>query len=274
MATEVATYGGTAWMETGGLMSLDIGGTFWGELLAEDYRDEMLLPPALDSECEGLFEAFDESSAAEPRKVSPPRPANASGSGAVGGGVGDEQGGWGEESDEAGEENEVPTAQQVEQWQSKVVEFKRERTWRDHIAGTLQSRCFTVEWKGSPLVQKDDFVRRVFGALGGKVSFVLGTEIRTSTADYYMVVRCGNRARWRDWRKKLMFGHGGQGDFEEGFFMRVRVPRWRTVEGINVFLRDAMQKCEGYGETSRYRESEMSRVQSRPGRPGRAMDVT
>jgi len=140
----------------------------------------------------------------------------------------------------------------------------REPAWRTHTTGVLQSRCFAVEWRGTILLDRKEFVRRLLRVVGN-VPFVLGTEKRKSRADYLVVVRLEGRARLRDWRKALLFGHDGEGE-EEGLFMRVRVPRRATDAGINAFVQEMLQKCESYCEVSRYRSAEMSRTQARPGR--------
>lgn len=156
-----------------------------------------------------------------------------------------------------------PTAEQVASWERQVVEQEKERTWKDHTEGVLQSRCFAVEWRASVLLDKKEFVRRLFHVVGGRASFVLGMETRTSRADYFVVVRMSSQFRKKGWRKVLMFGHGDHGD-EEGLYMRVRVPEKRqTDDGINAFIRDMLLKCEAYGQTCRYRESGLIREQVR-----------
>jgi hypothetical protein len=162
-----------------------------------------------------------------------------------------------------------PTAEQLAVWQQQVVRVDRQRTWKQHTEGLLQCRCFAVEWRSSMLLDKDEFVRRMFGVVGGDASFVLGADIRESRADYFVVVRVGDRVALRDWRKKLMFGHGEHAG-EEGLFMRVCVPRLsRTDKGINAFVQDMLRKCDGYSETCRYKEAQLIREQSRSGGGGK-----
>jgi len=176
----------------------------------------------------------------------------------------DEERSSGDELDEVDDGGpEGPTADEIATWQREVVEVGRERVWRDQRVGKrLQSRCFAVEWRSSMLIDKDDFVRRLLGVVGGEASFVLGTERRTSRADYFLIVRLFKRMRWRDWRESLMFGHGDCGD-EEGLFMRVRVPRRKTDEAMNLFVKEMVTKCEMYDETCRYKEAQLTRLQKR-----------
>lgn len=156
------------------------------------------------------------------------------------------------------------TEEQVAAALGEVENEIRESSWRTHTTGVLQSRCFAVEWRGTNLLDRKEFMRRLLRVVG-KAPFVLGTEKRKSRADYLVVVRLQGRARLRDWRKALLFGHDGEGE-EEGLFMRVRVPHRATDAGINAFVHEMVQKCESYCEVSRHRSAELSRTQARPGR--------
>jgi hypothetical protein len=73
----------------------------------------------------------------------------------------------------------------------------------------------------------------------------------------------------------LMFGHAADGN-EEGLFMRVRVPKKATDEGINAFIGQMKRRCEVFEDTSRYKESVLIRKQdksySRPGRTKKGLD--
>jgi len=172
--------------------------------------------------------------------------------------------------DEDGEEDGVqegvrgsPTMEQVASWEGEVVEVERDRPWKDHTTGVLQSRCFAVEWRGSVLLDRKDFVRRLFRVVGGDASFVLGVDKRTSRADYMVVVRVNSRFRKKDWRKILMFGHGNCHE-EEGLYMRVRVPRRaKSEDGGNTFVREMLRKCETYCLTCQYKQEGLIREQGR-----------
>jgi hypothetical protein len=180
----------------------------------------------------------------------------------TGGEVDDEKQSSGDEMEEV-LQGRRPTPEQVAVWQRNVVEVGRQRVWQAHTDRRFQARCFAVEWRSSALVDGKEFVRRLFRVVGGDASFVLGMDIRKSRADYCLVVRLAVLARWRDWRKVLMFGHGAQDD-EEGLFVRVRVPRRRkTDEDINAFVREMLRKCDTYDETCRYKEAGLIRLQGR-----------
>ena len=149
-----------------------------------------------------------------------------------------------EESGEDEGKNSGPTAEELARWQSAVVSGRSEPTGNEQASGRFQGRCFAVEWRGSVLLDKGQFVRQLFRALGKEgeeASFVLGMEVRKSRADYFLVVRLKTRLRWRDWRKKLMFGHGGEVE-GEGLFMRVRVPCRSSEEGTKAFVEEMIGK--------------------------------
>lgn len=175
-----------------------------------------------------------------------------------------------------------PTPEELAAWRSEVVVGHREPTGSDHTSGRLQARCFSAEWRGSVLLDKEEFIRQLFGVLEGKegkegkVSFMLGMDVRKSRADYLVVVRSESRLRWRDWRETLMFGHGGDAD-GEGLFMRVRVPCRASAEGTKAFVEEMIGKCAVYEHTYRYKEADMlrehSKGYSRPGRKRKAMEI-
>lgn len=155
-----------------------------------------------------------------------------------------------------------PTAEQVDAWINRVVTDGRFRVWKEHGGQRFQSRCFAVEWKGSVVVDEQGFMRELFRVLGGELSFVLGVEVRKTRADYMMVARMQGRVRWRDWREKLMFGHGGDMT-EPGLFIRVRVPRRGTDDGVNTFVSSMKRRCEGYPQVFKYKADEMEFRQGR-----------
>ena len=172
-----------------------------------------------------------------------------------------------------------PTAEELAKWQSAVVVGHNEPTWMDQVAGRLQARCFAVEWRGSVLLDMEEFEGRLLGVLGKKAreaSFVLGMEVRKSRADYMAVVRLNSRLRWRDWRRELMFGHGGEVE-GEGLFTRLRVPVRSSAEGTKAFVEEMVGKCAVYEYTRRYREEAMlqehDKAYSRPGRKRKATEV-
>ena len=179
------------------------------------------------------------------------------------------------ESEEGEEEvRRGPTEEMLTKWESGVEGATGGRKWKEHPFGMMQSTCFAVEWRGSVLLDKQVFIRKLLLLVGGDASFVMGCEIRRSRADYTVVVRMKKRVRWREWRRKLMFGHASDGE-EEGLFMRVRVPLVGTDQGINAFIGQMKRRCEVYEETSRYKEGNLIRVRDmsfdRPGRrSGRA----
>jgi len=154
-------------------------------------------------------------------------------------------------------------------WQSNVISASKRRTWMEHTSGRFRSRCFAVEWRGSVLTDRMEFVRRMCGVTGGDAPFMLGTEVRSSRADYFVVVRSRKRLCWRDWRKKLMFGHGDDAD-EAGLFMSVRVPSATSAEGVKAFVDDMTRKCDAYEHTSKHLEADLVRDHDKSyPRPGR-----
>ena len=169
-----------------------------------------------------------------------------------------------------------PTLEEVATWQSAVVTSRNEPTGSDQPSGRLQARCFAVEWRGSVLLDKEEFVRRLFGVIGGEACFVLGVEIRKFRADYMVVVRSESLFRWRDWRTKLMFGHGGEAE-GEGLFMKVRVPLRSSAEGTKAFVQEMIGKCGTYEHMCRYKEEiifrEHDKGYARPGRKRRAVEI-
>lgn len=160
-------------------------------------------------------------------------------------------------------------AEELAQWRSSVVAEQKARVGKDYSGARFQSRCFAVEWRGSVLLDKEVFLRELRDAVGGDASFMLEIEGRKSRVDYFAVVRVDERMRCRDWRKKLMFGHGG--DVEgEGPFMRVQVPRRGSEEGTRDFVLQMVRKCDTYPDVFRYRQAEMMREHSKAyPRPGR-----
>ena len=178
-----------------------------------------------------------------------------------------------------GKSGSGPTSDEVATWQRAVVAGRNEPTGSDHATGRFQARCFAVEWRGSVLLDPEEFVRQLFGVLGdegGEASFVLGMEVRKSRGDYMVVVRLKSRLRWRDWRKKLMFGHGGEVE-GEGLFMRVRVPRRASEEGTQAFVEEMIGKCVVYEHTRTHKEECMLREHDkeylRPGRKRKVIEI-
>ena len=161
-------------------------------------------------------------------------------------------------------------------WRNAVVEKEKNPSWKDHGQGPFRHRCFSVEWRSSVLVNQEDIIKNVFSVLGGEVSFVLGTDVRKSRADHMIVVRLKDQTWWRDWKSKLMFGHGE--DVEgEGLFLRVRIPRAQSGEGTKLFVDEMIRKCDVYDITCSYREPELTREHGkgylRPGRKKRKVGV-
>lgn len=181
-----------------------------------------------------------------------------------------------ESGNEEGSEGNGPTREEGRMWRRAVVVDSKERVWKDHSAARLQARCFAVEWRGSVLLDREEFVRQLFDVLGedgGEASFVVGMEVRESRADYMAVVRLKDQTSWRDWRKALGFAHGG-GAEGEGLFVRVRVPLRGSAEGTQSFITDMAARCEVYEDRYRYREAEMTREHSKAyARPGRKRKV-
>jgi hypothetical protein len=178
-----------------------------------------------------------------------------------------------EESEDDDENEEDATDEDLATWQSRVVRSSKPRTWEVYSSGHFQSRWFAVEWRDSVLVDQQELARGMFRAVGGEVSFMLGTEVRSSRADHMAVVRSFSRIRWRDCRNKLMFGHGlDDGGSEDGLFVRVRVPSRKSAEGVLAFMGEMVRKCETYGETSKYKAEDLVRAHdksyARPGRTG------
>ena len=163
-----------------------------------------------------------------------------------------------------------PTEEDLARWESGVISTVGDRVWKEHPVGVLlQSRCFAVDWRSSVLLDRRAFIRGLFRVVGGDASFVLGSEIRRTRAEYSVVVRMKSRVRWRSWRKELMFGHAAHSD-EEGLFVRVRVPLRATDEGINAFIGQMKRRCEVFEQTSKYNEADLIRVQDKSyARPGR-----
>jgi hypothetical protein len=157
------------------------------------------------------------------------------------------------------DDEEGATEDDLATWQSMVVRSSKPRTWQVYSSGYFQSRCFAVEWRDSVLLGQEELACGMFRALGGNVSFMLGTEVRISRADHMAVVRSASLIRWRDCRNKLMFGHG-DGATEDGLFIRVRVPDRKSVEGVNAFVGEMVRKCETYGETSMYNGGDLVRA--------------
>ncbi len=155
-----------------------------------------------------------------------------------------------------------PSAEQVSIWVGEVLTEGKHRVWKEHSGSRFQSRCFSVEWKGSALLDEQQFLRELFRVFGGELSFVLGVEARQTRADYLLVVRMKGQKRWRDWREKLMFGHGGDMG-EAGLFIRLRVPRRGTDDGVNLFVRHMKRRCGEYPQVFRFREEEMEFSQAR-----------
>ena len=118
-------------------------------------------------------------------------------------------------------------------------------------------------------------LRGMYEVFGGEAAFVLGAEVREARADYLALVRSGkDRVRWRDWKKKTMFGHG-KGAEGETVYMKLRVPARASDEGTQAFIEVMVRNCEGYDEVYRYREAEMKRTQTRGyAQPGRKRKAT
>ena len=178
------------------------------------------------------------------------------------------------EGDEIGErsgkdEAGGPTPEQLLEWQSKLARRAHPRSSRDHSGVRFQGRCFAVEWRSSAVLDGDVFVQELFRLIGGEVSFVLGMEARKMRADYRVVVRSRELIRWRDWKKKLMFGHGGEVEGEP-LYMRVEVPSRGSEECTRAFVNEMVSKCELYEQVWRYNEQAMRREHDKGyPRPGR-----
>jgi hypothetical protein len=168
------------------------------------------------------------------------------------------------------DDEECATEDDLATWQSMVVRSSKPRTWEAYLTGHFRSRCFAVEWRDSVLLDQEELTRGMFRAVGGdNVSFMLGTEVRSSRADHMAVVRSRSLISWRDCRKRLMFGHG-LADIEDGLFVSVRVPIRKSVEGVNAFVGEMLRECETYGETSKYNGDDLVRVHDKSyARPGR-----
>ena len=160
-----------------------------------------------------------------------------------------------------------PTQDQLLEWQGKVTRQVNGRAGKDFSGDRFQCRCFAVEWRSSVLVDGESFLWELFRLIGGDVPFVLGGQVRKSRADYSLIVRGKEVIRWREWTKKLMFGHGGEAD---GVFIGVEVPLRNSEECTRQFVLEMTSKCERYDHVWRYKEDEMKRElhrgYSRPGR--------
>lgn len=169
------------------------------------------------------------------------------------------------------DDEEGPTDDELAMWQSMVVQSSKPRTWEVYSTGHFQSRWFAVEWRDSVVLDQEELARGMFRAVGGDVSFMLGTEVRSSRADHMAVVRSRGRIRWRDCKEKLMFGHGSSdGGAEDGLFVRVRVPGRKSAEGVLAFIGEMVRKCDTYGETSKYNGDDLVRAHDKSyARPGR-----
>ena len=160
-----------------------------------------------------------------------------------------------------------PTQYELLQWQSRVTRQVNGRAGKDFSGDRFQCRCFAVEWRSSVLVDGQYFLQELFKLIGGEVSFVLGWQVRKSRADYSLIARGKEVIRWRDWRKKLMFGHGGEAD---GVFIGVEVPLRNSEECTRQFVLEMTSKCERYEHVWRYQEEDMRRELDRSyPRPGR-----
>ena len=162
-----------------------------------------------------------------------------------------------------------PTAEEMRIWSSLLVKQRNERVGKDYSGARFQGRCFAVEWRSSRLLDSELFVRQLFQLIGGEAAFILGMEVRGSRADYRVLVRTRELIRWRDWRKKLMFGHGGEAE-GEGLYMRVEVPSRGSEESTMSFVSEMMLRCSYYPDTWRYNEPDLRRVHDKGyARPGR-----
>ncbi len=239
---------------------LDVDDFLFGGMVAEAQQMHELGDAAyMDLEAEGMFGRYCQTSRLEMPSLVPDM-------------VPDDGEDVGEATtgDDDGEGLEgTATDDDTAKWQSSVTIASKRRTWIEYTGGRLRSRCFAVEWRGSVLTDKVEFVRRMFGVIGGDVSFMLGTEVRSSRADHLVVVRSSKLMCWRDWRKKLMFGHGDDAG-EAGLFMRVRVPGASSGEGVKAFVDDMVRRCDVYEYTSKYREADLVRDYDKSYvRPGR-----
>jgi hypothetical protein len=167
-----------------------------------------------------------------------------------------------------------PTPEQLALWRRSVVTTDRSPVSKDHVEGRFQYRCFSVEWRSSTLLDREQFIDQLFGVIGGETPFVMGVTARPSRADYFLLVRSKSLLRWRDWRKTLMFGHGGEAECE-ALFMRLQVPCRQSEEGTTAFVQEMTSMCEMYAHTYRYRELEMVREHEKShARSGRKRKVT
>ena len=186
-------------------------------------------------------------------------------------GVSDAGGGIGDDGDSSG----IATMEDIAKWRSDVVVDRRELVWKDHEDYRFQSRCFAVDWRSSALIDPEEIVKGLFSLFGKDASFVLGTDVRGSRADHMAVVRLrerGKRIMWRNWREKLMFGHGGEASGET-LFLRVRVAFSQSAVGTKAFVDEMLLKCNLYEVIYRYDEvgliRELYRGYSRGGKKKR-----
>jgi hypothetical protein len=185
----------------------------------------------------------------------------------VAAGVEETEGKDGERSGNEGEN--APTLEEVLEWSNKIVRETKPRSSKYHEGARFQCRCFAVEWRSSPVTDGDVFVREFLSLIGGDASFVMGWQVNKTRADYRVIVRAKEAIRWRDWRKKLMFGHGGDA---EGVYMAAEVPRRGSEECTRQFVLEMILKCEQYEHVYRYGDNEehlrreLDRGYARPGR--------
>lgn len=164
-----------------------------------------------------------------------------------------------------GEEAEKPSDELVSTWMDQVTFSSRGRSWKSFHGGRLQSLCFSVLWKQSTVLDEKELVRGLFVTFGGDASFVLGWDVRETRADFMAVVRVPEIVRWRDWRRKFSFGHGGDAS-EPGLYVSLRVPSKASDEGVVAFVQEMRHECGTFSNVCWFREEEMMRKQSRSGR--------
>jgi len=243
---------------------LDVDDFLFGGMVAEAQQTHELGDVAyMDLEAEGMFGRYCQTSRLEmplemPSLVPDMVPDD-----------GEDVGGSSTGDDDGEDMGGTASGGDVAMWQSNVISASKRRTWTEYTSGRFRSRCFAVEWRGSVLTDRMEFVRRMCGVIGGDAPFMLGTEVRSSRADYFVVVRSRKLLCWRDWRKKLMFGHGDDAD-EAGLFMSVRVPSATSAEGLKAFVDDMTRKCDAYEHTSKHLEADLVRDHDKSyPRPGR-----
>ncbi len=173
------------------------------------------------------------------------------------------------ETENQGSADGTQAAEEMAEWRRNVVEEDKGRHGEEFNGTSFQSRSFAVEWRGSVLVDPEAFLAELRKVIGMDVYFLLGVEGRKSRNDYMVVVRTKEQLRYRDIRRALMFGHGGDVEREVPF-TRLQVPQRSSGEGQREFVLEMVRSYEGYPKTYRYKYEEMMREHTKNyARPGR-----